>query len=298
MSFALPLESVLTVLKLDEKINSVMYLLACASEACFTPASDASWVAKASCIHQLGLAVEATRQELNLVTTDVCDAPLRNSIASVRMWVDNIRALSKRMEDAVVSGCTQVVSEASRSVDALAPRWGENVNDAELRDDGARLQLAVNPSMRELPEACRRLHRALGDLAKVADALCSDSPPDLWPLSREAVREGRNSLAFGKLTVNVSAGIKVLFQTPVQQGPVKAILQYKSTLPLSLVRRLEGLLDPPPAVGQPGGAASSGSGAGDSMPPPSAASTPPAKRGRPPTGLLGGRLPKHPRRTT
>lgn len=289
----------LLVLKAEEKINSVMHLMASTSHACLAPMTEASRVAKASCAHGLGVAVEAAQRELSQVTIDVCDAPLRNSIASIRMWLDNIRDLSQHMEDFVMSGCAQMLSEAARKVDALAPRWGENFNDGGLREDGARLQLAVNPALRELPEACRRLHRALGDIASVTEAMGCDSPPDDLPSCREAVRAGKNSLAFGKLTVNVSAGIKILFQKPVQPGSVKAMLQYKAGLPLSLVRRLEGLLEPPQAESPTGGAASSGSGGGDRMPPPQAAvSTPQAKRTRPAGGLLGGRLPKHPRRTT
>lgn len=251
----------------ERQVNTLVYLCMAARTHCLDFACGADLLKQAKIAATLQQAAPATASALRAAPAELAEAPLRHTIAFLTQWVSPVVALADGIAEAVMQAAGRVVAEATSVVDARCPRWGENINDNAMHDQGAKIQLVLNPGLSALPSECRALHGAMSVLNEVADTL--RVPIDSRPEVREWIRAARNSFGFGKKTVNAAAATKVLFTSPVRPQSVTSILTLRSTLPLSLVSRLEALLKgPKAALAQSSGVAS------DSAPASSASSGP------------------------
>lgn len=119
----------------------------------------------------------------------------------MREWLAAAGIFVKCLKEMVLKSSVSHVRQASSEVDARCPRWGEVVNEVEVRDEGAKLHLIANPGLAKLSGEIRSLHHHLGVLRQVATIFGTTA--DEHPISSDT-RTGLASLGFGKRTVNYS----------------------------------------------------------------------------------------------
>lgn len=251
-------------------LAKVSYFLVVVSQS--FECTDISWVSKANSLCSFRAALNAGLHTVHNLSTKFADLPLSRTKSYMVQWLRGVDAFINELSIAIVDGACASVSTASAIVDSSSPRWGSAISDDELRDDSARLLLLANPKVAQLPHECRTLQSALEALVKVSDLLLNKSV-DQIPACAEVARFGNSALAFGKRTVNIAAACKILFVAPSAKG-LSAVLQWKASMPQSLVIRLESALQnlssEPPAVmpapaqtaSPPAPTASSASGSG------------------------------------
>lgn len=115
---------------------------------------------------------------------------------------------------------------------------GGNINDAEFREDGAKVQLALNADLAKLPDALRNLSDQFKDFTTIGTTLRLPKTIDEDIRCREAVRAAKHSLAFGVKTVNVAAVVKVVVNPKPSQKQIQAVLGVRASLPAALLARL------------------------------------------------------------
>lgn len=258
------------LLSAEDAINATVCLLVSVHLLCVAPIGefDNSEFAKmASASADLSASLQATKNILNKLPPALCEAPLQRSVPFLQAWTDTAMEFNEQVKASIIASACRFLATQSNVVDGLSPRWGEAVNDSEVQDDAAKVALIMDSRLVSLPAECRKLHSALGMMASVASLLNLPGGVESHPETKEIVRSARNAMSFGKRTVNVSAGVRLLFTTPVNKKGIESMLEFKDTLPEALVQRLAAKLDPIggtskflPAASSKTSGASSGSG--------------------------------------
>lgn len=198
---------------------------------------------RARLVQHVSSAISAATRSLASVPTQVLEAPLVRTIAFERQWLQVAGRYGELLAGAVLDDAAARVRSQSHVVSQMCPRWGENVNDAEVRDAGAKLQMLMDPQVPKLPQEIRRLHEALTEMGIVGRELSLPTSVAEHTSTKEVVRNADLSMDFARRTVQVAAGIKVLFAPKPAIVNIDAILKMRSTIPTALVLRLESLRD-------------------------------------------------------
>lgn len=249
---SLAMASGVALIDLERRVNTLVYLCVAGHVRCLDFGSGADLLKQARIAAMLQKAAPQASAALRAAPSDLMEVPLRQTIAFLPQWVSAAAALASGFAEAVLQAAGRAVAEATTAVDSRCPRWGEHINDNHMHDQGARIQLVMNPGLSALPGECRALHVAMTPAGQVADTLgvAIDSHADL----RETLRAARNSFGFGKKTVNVAAATKVLFSALVRMASVRSMLTLRDTLPIALATRLEALLEETLTAPHPSGA--------------------------------------------
>lgn len=169
------------------------------------------------------------------------DLPITRCKAYIKNWAGGVEVLFGALTDYIIQDAANVVATSSSSVDALCPRWGDAINDDELRTDSAKLLLSTNPKLQGLPKQCRALQVSLENLGFVTKLLLQKDVGDV-DIVKESARVGSNTVLCGKQMVNVSAACQVLFAATPSEVALKAVLKWRATWPAALVAHSDAAL--------------------------------------------------------
>lgn len=240
LSTTLTTAAVHHLLDAERLVNNLAYLCVCAHTCVL---GDAPMVLKAKIAGLLREACAPASKAIESSPPALREAALRQTMPFLRQWVAVANVYSELMVDCVLETAAQSVAEATTAVDARCPRWGEVISDHGIRDDAAQMQLVMNSNIASLPGHIRTLHGHMKNMCLVGTIL--NVSLDELAITKEIVRSGRNSLDFGKKTVNVAAGVRTLFQKEANAATVQQVLRLRHSLPQALIVRLEALLPEP-----------------------------------------------------
>lgn len=243
----LSVKVVLEVLRAEAVFNTIIYMLAVVHFNCAGAdlATDVS--VQAGDVATLQRALDEADRFLAAGSETFIEAPLKITPAFLRQWLLSAGEFATQVRADILKRSSERLRDLALRVDSLCPRWGESITDDAVMDDRARVQILLNPSISELLSAVRNLAAGMASLVSIGEKLNLPCHDRAFVSTKEICRSAENSLDWGRRTVNVSAGMKLLLgPTPVLKSVV-AVLGLRSSLPGGLVVRLEALraeLDP------------------------------------------------------
>lgn len=225
---------------MEERLGNVIFSLAVTHESAFSP-EPVALADQAANVVELQKSLGDATAELNNFSQEFAELPLRCTVALAKQWLVSACAYANQVAGEVMDKAASDLRAACLAVDAACPRWGDNLTDDIMRDDGIRIQLVMNEDIKILPALVRKLHQHMCLMQEISQVLSSAGHLEQKPFVREILRSAVQSIAFGKRTVNVAAAAKVALTKGMGVKSVEAVLGFRATLPASLLRRLEGL---------------------------------------------------------
>lgn len=234
--------STIELIDCERLVYDIAYYLAASNTALFESGEKLSFLQRGRVHTHLKRSIATAITFFDSASSNIFEAPLRYSMTFLKSWVRATNDVSECMSGFLLNEAAEATRRLGTSVEGLCPRWGDSVNDSEVRDDGARVQLVLDTSLQQLPQAVRDLHASMSVLASVGRELSLPPPVDEYPATREIVRASSSALKFGRKTVNVAAGVRVLLGPSPSSASIESILSVRAALPQGLVLRLEALL--------------------------------------------------------
>lgn len=232
---------ILELLDIEEHINDAIYGIASVYWTCLCDGCEAKLQATASIATKLKNIVKAAQSSMEKCSQALVEASLRVTVAFLKQWLASVSEFASQARQGIVSSMNSSLHLASTKVDSLCPRWGDNITESAVRDDGCRIQLILNKDLAALPPAVRSLHAAIAECAAVGEELELGQSIQDFPDTAEMCLAAQNSLSLGRRTVNVAAPARALLTDKPSVKAIDTVMTFKATLPRGLIDRLEAL---------------------------------------------------------
>ena len=188
-------------------------------------------------------ALDKAGQFLTDAPSQLAEAGLMRSVSFCTSWSASVEAFKVSVFKQVLAHAAARLDACRSELEGLIPRWGECINDTEVRDDAARLTMlpSKNQNIGKLPEKIKTTSSERMHLEGLATML-SVQEPSKHPVTRDSLHLADNAVAFAKKTVSVAAALRVLFEQPKDAQAIKTCLdKLYTSLPKALLSRLRAL---------------------------------------------------------
>lgn len=134
----------LSILRIEELVGNVMYLLAMAFTS-IPKTPDVAMHAAAHCAQMLADAVDQTDMDVSKMLC-LKDVALKRSTALYTSWLNNVKVVSAELKKQLIASVCSALIVCAQRVDGPCPRWGDYINGNGIQTELARLQLVENTS--------------------------------------------------------------------------------------------------------------------------------------------------------
>lgn len=179
--------------------------------------------------------------KLQQASRSLTTAPLTVPLSLMKGWLEAVAQYIQSALDATLASAAGEMLALGKDVDASCPRWGAAVDDSNLNLEMGKVILLTNPLISQLPGKLQKLWQSISQLTAVGAALELPVGINDYAPCKEQLDMAMNALAFGKLTVKVSAALHAVVSG--SSSDRRAILSSKSggDLPKSIVERLRAM---------------------------------------------------------
>jgi hypothetical protein len=180
-------------------------------------------------------AVDSCLAEFAQRSDALAELPATPSLSFFRSWLDGVKAFSDWSFEQIVDDMCAHQCALATEVGSMCPKWGECLNDDKKLFNAAQLQLMLvgNKAIKALPDKTKELFELMKSFARASRILQLPAAND-HAKTKGPAELAVNFLKFARLTVDVAAAIRTLYDKRATDKDIQALVKNIASYPQML----------------------------------------------------------------